>query len=328
MKLTIRALTALTLAVLTAPLPAEAQQTGASNESARVGMLWPGPTPPPPPRMGAVEQGLRESGYNEGQNLTVDLRFAAKGATTIPDLAAQLVGLEPSVIMTIGDPATRAVQQKTKSAPIVALADDLVGVGLVDNLARPGGNTTGVQILAPELSAKRLELLKQLVPGLSRVAVLADPDNSGSQLPPLREAAQSLGITLQMLEVRSKDDIEKAITAASSEHAGALNVLASPMLFAQSKLIVELTAKYKLPAIHQWREAVEAGGLISYGPVLAEMWRQTALLVGRVLKGQKPAQLPVEEPSRYELVINLKAAQALELQIPEAIRLRADAVIQ
>jgi len=133
---------------------------------------------------------------------------------------------------------------------------------------------------------------------------------------------------LQMLEVRSKDDIEKAITAASSEHAGALNVLASPMLFAQSKLIVELTAKYKLPAIHQWREAVEAGGLISYGPVLAEMWRQTALLVGRVLKGQKPAQLPVEEPSRYELVINLKAAQALELQIPEAIRLRADAVIQ
>jgi putative tryptophan/tyrosine transport system substrate-binding protein len=278
--------------------------------------------------MEAFRQGLSESGYVEGQNLTVELRFAEGGVERLPQLAAQLVHLNVQVVVTIGTLATSAVQRTATTIPIVALADELVRPGLVASVARPGGNTTGVQILAPEVSAKRLELLKQIVPVVSRVAVLSDPGQGLPQVPPLEEAARSLGVQLRVLEVRGEGDIEGAFQAAKGGRAGAIHVLASPRLFAYSKTIVGLAAKHRLPVIYEWREAVEAGGLASYGPILSEMWRQTARVVGKVLNGAKPADLPVEQPTKFELVINLKTAKALGLTIPPSVLARADEVIQ
>jgi putative ABC transport system substrate-binding protein len=311
--------------LLGAPLAAEAQQPG---KEARIGVLWPGTSPLRPPRVEAFRQGLSESGYIEGQNVTVEFRYAEGRAERLPQLTAQLVQLNVQVIATIGTQATSVAQRTTTTIPIVALADELVRSGLVASLARPGGNTTGVQILAPEITAKRLELLKQVLPMVSRVAVLSDPGQSLSQLPPLEEAARSLGVQLQVLEVRGEGDIESAFQAAKGGRAGAIQILASPLLFAYSKAIIGLAAKHRLPAIYEWREAVEAGGLASYGPSLFEMWRQTALVVGKVLKGAKPADLPIEQPTKFELVINLKTAKALGLTIPQSLLLRADEVIQ
>jgi putative tryptophan/tyrosine transport system substrate-binding protein len=308
-----------------APLAAKAQPVG---KGVRIGLLWPNASPPRPPRMEAFRQGLSESGYVEGQNLTVELRFAEGGVERLPQLAAQLVHLNVQVVVTIGTLATSAVQRTATTIPIVALADELVRPGLVASVARPGGNTTGVQILAPEVSAKRLELLKQIVPVVSRVAVLSDPGQGLPQVPPLEEAARSLGVQLRVLEVRGEGDIEGAFQAAKGGRAGAIHVLASPRLFAYSKTIVGLAAKHRLPVIYEWREAVEAGGLASYGPILSEMWRQTARVVGKVLNGAKPADLPVEQPTKFELVINLKTAKALGLTIPSSVLARADEVIQ
>ncbi len=311
--------------LLATPLAAGAQQ---ERKGARIGVLWPGACPLRPPRMEAFRQGLSESGYIEGQNMTVELRCAEEAVERLPQLAAQLVDLNVHVIAAIGTLAARAVQRTTTTIPIVALADELVQSGLVASVAKPGGNTTGVQILAPELNAKKLELLKEIVPRVSRVAVLSDPGHGRPQLLPLKEAARSLGIQLQVLEVRGEGDIESAFQAAKGRRAGAIHILASPLLFAYSKTIVGLAAKHQLPAIYEWREAVQAGGLASYGPTLSEMWRQTALVVGKVLKGAKPADLPIEQPTKFELVINLKTAKALGLTIPQSLLLRADAVIQ
>jgi ABC-type uncharacterized transport system substrate-binding protein len=219
-------------------------------------------------------------------------------------LAAELVQREVSVIATSGDLATRVAQQATATIPIVAFTDDLVGAGLVASHARPGGNTTGISILSPELNVKRLQLLKVI-----------------------EAAAGSLGVQLRVLEVRSPDALEDAFQLAQKERTQALNVLASPLLAAYSQRIVDLAAKGRLPAIYQWREHVQAGGLMSYGPVLLETWRQTGLLVGRVLKGAKPGDLPVEQLTKFELVINLKTAKALGLTIPQSLLLRADQVI-
>jgi putative ABC transport system substrate-binding protein len=311
--------------LLGAPLAAEAQQAA---KEARIGVLWPGTCPLRPPRLEAFRQGLSASGYIEGQNMTVDLRCAEEAVERLPQLATQLVGLNVQVIATIGTQATSAAQRTTTTIPIVALGDELVQAGLVASLAKPGGNTTGVQILAPQLNAKKLELLKELVPRLSRVAVVSGPGISRTQLPPLEEAARSLGVRLQVEEVRREGDIERAFQAAKSGRAGAIHVLASPLLFAYTKTVIGLAAKHRLPAIYEWREAVEAGGLASYGASLFEVWRQTALVVGKVLKGAKPADLPVEQPTKFELVINLKTANALGLRIPQSVLQRADEVIQ
>ena len=314
-----------TLGVLAAPLAGEAQQGG---KGTRIGLLWPGTCPLRVPRMEAFRQGLSASGYIEGQNITVDLRCAEEAVEHLPQLAGQLVDLNVQVIAAIGPVATRAVQRATTTIPIVALADELVQAGLVVSLAKPGGNTTGVQFLATQLNAKRLGLLKELVPKLSRVAVVSDPGNSRTQLPPLEEAARSLGVQLQVEEVRREGDIERAFQAAKSGRAGATQFLSSPFLFAHTKIIIGLAAQHRLPAIYEWKEAVETGGLASYGPSLFEMWRQTALMVGKVLKGAKPADLPVEQPTKFELVINLKTAKALGLTIPPSLLQRADHVIE
>ena len=307
------------------PLAAEAQQAG---KVPRVGVLYPGGSAPLSLRMEAFRQGLRESGYVEGNTVAIESRYADGRGERLVKLAADLVQREVSVIATSGDLATRVVQQATATIPIVAFTDDLVGAGLVASHARPGGNTTGISILSPELNVKRLQLLKEVSPGISRVVVLWDPATGTAQLKVIEAAAGSLGVQLRVLEVRSPDALEDAFQLAQKERTQALNVLASPLLAAYSQRIVDLAAKGRLPAIYQWREHVQAGGLMSYGPVLLETWRQTGLLVGRVLKGAKPADLLVEQPSKFELVINLKTAKALGLTIPQSILLRADQVIQ
>lgn len=211
--------------------------------------------------------------------------------------------------------------------PIVGVTDDFVGTGLVSNLARPGGNITGVTIFAPELSRKRLALLKEIVPKLSRVAVLWDTVTL-SQLRATEDAARSLRVNLQILDVRTRDDLASAFQATKRGRVEALTVFASPLLSSLQQPIIELSAGHRLPAIYPLRAYVEAGGLVSYGPVLSDMWRQQAVIVAKVLKGAKPAELPIEQPTRFELVINMKTAKAFDLAIPTSLRLQADRIIE
>jgi putative ABC transport system substrate-binding protein len=248
--------------------------------------------------------GLRESGYVEGQNVAIDLRYAEAGER-LRALAGELVQSKVNVIVTFGDLAPAMAQRATSVVPIIAIADDIVGTGLVPNLARPGGNLTGVTIMSPELSAKRLAVLKELIPKLTRVAVMWDPANR-SQLTATEEAARSLSLKLQVLEVRGREDIPRAFQAAKNGRAEALNVLASPLLSSLQESVMDQAASNRLPAIYQWKEHVESGGLVSYGPSLAAMWRQAGLIASKILNGANPATLPVEQPTRFELVINMR----------------------
>jgi putative tryptophan/tyrosine transport system substrate-binding protein len=308
---------------LAAPLAAGAQPTARVH---RVGLLWSGASPPSASRMEWFREGLRESGYVEGQNLVVDVRYS-EAAARLRTLAAEFVGAHVSVIATFGDLGPKAAQQATAVVPIVALADDFVGAGLAPSLARPSGNITGVTIFSPELSAKRLSLLKEVLPRVSRVAVFWDPATD-TQLKATQEAARSLNVTLQVLEVRSQNDLTGAFQAATRERPEALNVFASPLLSTMQQAIVDFAATKKFPAIYQWKEHAQGGGLMSYGPSLADMWRQTARVVGKILKGAKPADLPIEQPTKFELAINLKTAKALGLTIPPSLLARADQVIE
>jgi len=309
--------------IVAEPLAAQAPPVAKLH---RIGVLWPGDVPPPGARMEWFRQGLRESGYVEGQNVAIDLRYA-EAAERLRALAGELAQLKVSVIYTAGDLAPKIAQQATSAVPIVATADDFVGAGLVTSLARPGGNLTGLAIFSPELSAKRLALLKELLPKLSRVAVLWDPATR-SPLNATEDAARSLSVKLQVLEVRGRADLPRVFQAAKSGRAEALNVLASPLLSSLQQAIIDLAASHRLPAIYQWKEHAEAGGLLSYGPSLEGIWRQSALIVAKVLKGTAPATLPVEQPTRFELVINMKTAKTLGLTIPPPLLLRADQVIQ
>jgi ABC-type uncharacterized transport system substrate-binding protein len=308
------------------PLTAHAQQQGESIS--KIGVLWPGPAPPASPRMESFRLALRQFGYVEGRNVTIELRYAKGGLRQLPELAAELVSLKVNVITAFGDLAPKIAQQATGTIPIVAICDDIIGAGLVASLSRPGGNVTGFTLLAPELSAKRLELLQEFMPGISRVAALWDATTGKAQATISESAAQSLKIKLQILEVRNRDDLAGAFRAARDGQAAALAVFASPVLASLNREIVDLAAEYRLPAIYQWRESVEAGGLVSYGAVLASMWRQSGVIVTRVLKGEKPADLPVEQPAKFELVVNAKTALSLGLAIPSNILVRADEVIE
>jgi putative ABC transport system substrate-binding protein len=301
-------------------------QTPPATRIHRIGVLWPGAAPPPGARMDWFRQGLREFGYVEGQNIAIDLRYAEAGER-LRALASELVQANVAVIATFGDLAPTAAQQATSAIPIVALADDFVGAKLVPNLARPGGNLTGVTILSPELSAKRLAVLKELMPKLSRVAALWDPANPSQKLA-TEKAARALSIKLLVLEVRKGDDLAEVFRAAKIGRAEALNVFASPLLSSLQQSIMDLAAHHRLPAIYQWKEHAEAGGLVSYGPSLAAMWRQTAVVVAKILNGAVPATLPIEQPTRFELVVNLKTAKHLGLTISPAFRLRADDLIE
>jgi putative ABC transport system substrate-binding protein len=307
------------------PLGSTAQQVGSI---ARIGILWPGALLPAPPRMESFRQGLHDLGFIDGQNVIIELRHAKGGLQQLPELAAELVRLKVDVIQASGDLAPRVAQQATGTIPIVAMSDDILGAGLITSLSRPGGNTTGLTILSPELSAKRLELLKEIVPGLSRVTALSDPTTGKSQVVMAEEAARALNLKLQILEVRRREDVGEAIRAARNWQAGAINIFSSPFLASLYREIISLAAEYRLPAIYQWREHADAGGLVSYGPGLAAMFRQTAGIVVKIIKGAKPGDLPVEQPTKFELVINLKTAKMLGLNIPLQLQQLADEVIE
>jgi len=305
------------------PLAARAQRA-----TSTIGALWPGAEPPASPRMESFRQALRQLGFVEGQNLAIELRYARKGQQQLAELARELVGMDLDVLMTFGDLGPKIAQQATTTIPIFAFSDDILGAGLVSSLSRPDRNTTGLTIMAPELSAKRLEVLQEMVPKMTRVAALWDPTTGASQVAMTEAAAKSLGVTLEVLEVRRRDDLSAAFRAARDGHADALNVFGSPFLASLYREIITLSTEYRLPAIYQWKEHVEAGGLLSFGPNLAALWRQAGTIVVKILKGAKPAQLPVEQPTKFELAVNTRTAQSLGLSIPPSILVRADDLIE
>ncbi len=318
----------LAIAILVAPLPADAQQP---RTVPRIGFLSSVSANSVRPRLEAFKQGLRELGWVEGQSITIDLRLAEGRNDRLPGLAEELVRLKVDVIVTHGVVATLAARRATSAIPIVfGSADDAVAAGLVTSLARPGGNVTGLTVISPELSGKRLELLREVIPRLKRLAVLRNPTNPVS-LPELKEtqvAAQSLGLLIQSLEVTDPGGFAGAFSAMTREQAGALIVLSDAMFTGRHAQIVDHAAQSRLPAIYWTREFVDAGGLMSYGPNYADLYRRAATYVDKILKGAKPADLPVEQPTKFELVINLKAARALGLKIPQSILIRADQAIQ
>jgi putative tryptophan/tyrosine transport system substrate-binding protein len=306
------------------PTAARAQQP----TMAKIGILWPGTSPPAAPRMESFTQALRQLGFIEGHNVAIELRHARAGQQHLPELAAELVRLRVDVILASGDLAPRVAQQATETIPIVAFSDDILGAGLVTSLSRPRGNTTGLTIMSPELSAKRLELLQEMVPGMRRVAALWDPTTGASQVSITENAARSMNLELQVLEVRRRDDLADAFRAARNGRADGLNVFASPFLASLFREIIDLSAEYRLAAIYQWKEHVEAGGLLSYGPGLAAMWRQAGTIVVKILSGAKPAELPVQQPTKFELAVNARTAKALGLTMPPSVIVRADDLIE
>ncbi len=315
----------LALGILLVPLAADAQP----GKVARIGFLSGGP--PGDPYVEAFRQGLREIGYVEGQNIVVEYRHAEGKFDRLPALADELVRLKVDAIVAGGTPPILAAKPATSTIPIIMVtSQDPVSIGLVTSLARPGGNITGLTCFAPELSGKRLELLKEAVMGITRVGLLANPAEPSTpyDLTATEAAARSLGLQLQILNVRGPDDIASAFSAMTKEHVRALNTLPSVMLFSQRRQIAELAAKHQLAAMFDFREFVDAGGLMSYGPSLRDLFRRGASFVDKIVKGAKPSDLPVERPTRFELVINLKTAKALGLTIPQSVLIRADQVIE
>ncbi|HEV8341318.1 MAG TPA: ABC transporter substrate-binding protein [Candidatus Binatia bacterium] len=282
-------------------------------------------------RIEAFRQGLRELGYVEGQNIVMEWRHAEGKADRLRELAAELVHLQVDIIVTGGPTATRSAKEATVTIPIVMGFDnDPVGSGFVASLARPGGNITGLSSLAPELSGKQLELLKEIVPRLSRVAVLGNSTEPGNaqSLREAQVAAKTFRVQLQNLEARSSKDIETAFAEASKGRADAVLVLVSPVVVFQRTHVTDLAAKSRLPAIYPQSEFVDSGGLMSYAPIFTDLFRRAATYVDKILKGAKPADLPVEQPTKFELVINLKAAKQIGLTIPPNLLARADKVIK
>jgi putative tryptophan/tyrosine transport system substrate-binding protein len=282
-------------------------------------------------RREAFRQRLRELGYVEGKNIVIEYRHAEEKLDRLPALAAELVRLKVDVIVTGGGRATRAAKEATKTIPIVmAQVPDPVGDGFVANLARPGGNITGLSALGPELSGKRLELLKETVPKLSRVAVLGTSTTPGNaqQLREVELAAGALKVKLQFLDVLDPKDIETAFRAASKGHAEGVLVLSASVFVSRRTQVLDLAQKSRLPAIYYRPEFVEAGGLMSYGVNDTDLYRRAATYVDKILKGAKPADLPVEQPTKFEFIINLKAAKQIGLTIPPNVLARADRVIK
>jgi ABC-type uncharacterized transport system substrate-binding protein len=316
------------------PLAAHAQQVG---KVPRIGCLSPGRSEFPDPTfnmLNAFLQGLQELGYTEGQNLAIDRQYADGNSDRLRELAAELVRRKPDIIVVFSTTAARPAKQATGTTPIVAVAmADPVADELVASLARPGGNVTGTTFLGPELVAKRLQLLREIVPGLSRVAALWHPNAYSERtmagvLNEIEIAARTLGLHLQLVPAVGPDDFVSAFAAMVREHADALIVMPSPMLFGEYRRIVSSAANSRLPAMGAAREFVDLGGLMSYGANLPDLARQTATYVDKILKGAKPAELPVAQPTRFELVINLKTAKALGLDVPFHLQQIADEVIE
>ncbi len=308
------------------PLAANAQQ---ASKVARIGVLLPGA--PPDALLEVLRGGLRELGYKEGQNLSLEVRYAEGKLDRLPALAAELVQLKVDVMTTVSTPAALAAKQAAGTTPIVFTAvGDPVGAGVVASLARPGGTLTGLSLLASELSGKRLELLREATPKVDHVAMLWNSTNPGMILR-AREAeaaAKSLRVTLISLGVHDLDTFDSAFARITRDRPDALLTLVDPFTRLHRKRIVEFAAQHRLPTIYEAREFADAGGLIAYGPSLADQQRRAAAYIDKILKGAKPGDLPVEQPTKFELVINLKTAKALGLTIPQSVLIRADEVIQ
>ena len=314
--------------LLVGVFPAHAQP---ANKVPRIGVLHPGTPASAPQSVEAFRQGLREHGYEEGKNIVVEHRYTESRPERVVEIAAEFVRLKVDVIVTSLDVATAAVKQQTQTIPIVmAISIDPVATGFVSSLAHPGGNVTGLSTMAPELAAKRLELLGEVVPGLSRVAFMWNTNVPGNLLEYKQagDAARSMRLQLQSVEVSSVDDFERAFSALKTGGAEALIVAGSGLTSTNAGQIANLAMKHRLPSMVSSRDRVDAGGLMAYGPNLAEMWRRAAVYVVKILKGAKPGDLPIEQPTKFELIINLKTAKALELTLPPSLLRRADEVIQ
>ena len=321
----------LTGGLLAAPLAGQAQQPVA--KVARIGYL--GTNRAANPHLHeALRQGLRDLGYVEGRNLVIEYRDAEGKVERLPALAPELVALNVDVIVAPGTPQALAAKQATRTLPIVfPVAVDPVQSGLVTSLARPGGNVTGLATLSPELVGKNLEQLKQAVPGVSRVAILWQPGGMGERtekdmLKGVEVTARALGVRPQLVEARGPADFDRAFSEMTRARAGTLTVVGSSMFVSERRRLVDLAAKHRLPAMYAQRAYVDAGGLMSYGPDVADLFRRAATYVDKILRGARPADLPIEQPTKFELVINLKTARALGLTIPPSLLQRADQVLE
>ena len=305
--------------------PTEAQQAG---KVPRIGVLFIGGRNQP--HLEAFKQGLRERGYTEGKNIALEYRYAEGKEDRLPELAAELVHLKVDVIVTTADFSARAAQQITRTIPIVLTTGDPVASGLADSLAKPGGNVTGLTVLLADLSGKRLEILRETFPKMTRVAALWNPRESVATtvFKETTAAAQGLALQLHSFEVQTLQDIEKAFAEMPKVRPNALLVLLSPLVTLHSQRIVELALKQHLPGMYPTRQFAEEGGLMAYGPLIGDLYRRAAVYVDKILKGAKPADLPVEQPMKFEFIVNLKTAKQIGLTIPPNVLVRADRVIK
>jgi len=313
-------------AVLAAPLATEAQKAG---KVVRIG--WLQPTPPSDAQVEGFRQGLRDLGYMEGKDFIIESRWEQGRYDRLQDLATELVRLPVDIMVSGNTAALLAIKRVTTTTPVVMLGQgDPVGTGLVDSLPHPGGNITGLSNISPELGGKRLELLKEIVPGLSRVAVLANSANPviAVAVGETEAAARLMGLSVQAVDVRGPDELRGAFAAMRSGRAQALVLTADSMHFSLRRRVIDFAAKARLPAVYAYREFVEAGGLVAYGPNFIDLYRRAAIYVDKILKGAKPGALPIEQPTKFELVINLKTAKALGVAIPPLLLLRADHIIE
>jgi len=317
------------VALLAAPLAAEGQQAG---KVYRIGVILTSAPNESGHLIKALEEGMRELGYVDERNIVFERRFAEGRQERLPLLAAELVRLKVDVLVTGSNPVIAAVKQVTATIPVVmAVSRDPVGAGFIASLARPGGNITGLaNDPAPEIIGKNLELLKEVAPRVSRVAFLWNPVPPGAETTKsmVESAARKLGLTFQSVEVRGRNEFEGAFAAMVRERANGIVVAQDPVILGPRSQVVLLAARSRLPAVYGLREFVEAGGLMSYGPNVADQFRRAAIHVDKILKGAKPADLPVEQPTKVELVINLKTAKALGVTIPQSLLIRADQIIE
>ena len=323
-------LTVLPGGVFLVPPAGEAQPAAAIP---RIGFLSPSPVSDPRAArfLEAFRQGLRELGHTEGRNIVIETRFGEGKFDQLPGLAAELVRAKVDVIVTYTTPAAQAAKRATATIPIVvATVIDPVTAGLAASLARPGGNITGLSQMVPDLVGKQLQLLKEVDPKISRAALLLNPANPAHALAirDVNVAMRSLGMQLQLVEVRGPSELESAFAAMTTERAGAVVVLVDSMLIDHRTRIADLAARHRLPAVSATIETAEAGGLMAYGPSVRDMFRRAAAYVDKILKGAKPADLPIEQPTKFELVVNLNTAKALGLTIPQSVLLRADELIR
>jgi putative ABC transport system substrate-binding protein len=307
------------------PLGAHAQQAA---RRPRVGILIYS-TPDHDPNTQAFLEGLRQLGYVDGQNVAIEYRFAQGRPERLPELAADLVRSKPDVIFALGGDVTPHVAKATQTIPIVyAMSPDPVLLGLAASLGKPGGNSTGVTFLSDQLAAKRLETFREAAPRLARVGVVRDPSHADNEMPVAQRAAQALKLELQAVEIREPADIDRALAAAKQANVDGLYIVSSRQTTTNVQRIVEFANRERLPLVGGWGGWVQAGGLMSYGPNVADMVRQASTYVDKVLKGAKPGDLPIQQPTRFELLVNLKTAKALGLNIPDSFLLRAEKVIE